>query len=238
MTLFPSPGFYNKYTQQINRDSKRLERAIETVNRLVLKTVPKDLNTLLDIGCGDGKRLKGILANLRPKTVVPIDSSYKMVEVARATGIRAVCADICEYRSPVKFDVILALWNVMGHLESRDRVVRALGNICGLLTNNGVYVLDLNNRHNLAQYKLRGVRNILRDLFLPSYKNGDFILTADNGGGVIETPIHIFSLKEIVALVEEAGLKVSTKYFYNYKDGGTVPSQYTGQMLLFIEKVL
>jgi SAM-dependent methyltransferase len=197
--------------------------------------------SLIDVGCGNGRRLERLL-RATGLGGAAIDVSPAMVEHARRRGIEAFVVDISS--SPFdpselrgrKFDLIICLWSVFGYVRGHEGRRRALQNMRSLMAPGGAIILDVNNRYNLAHYGWRAVvRNMILD-GVRSKKTGDFtVRRKDANGRAIQTLVHIFSRREVVALCRQAGLAPVEFRYLDY-DTGEPRTQWSGQMCVLIEE--
>jgi 2-polyprenyl-3-methyl-5-hydroxy-6-metoxy-1,4-benzoquinol methylase len=91
----------------------------------------------LDVGCGSGGRIITALVAAGFQ-VVGLDISAAMIEMAktRHPDLNFICDDICEWRPPEQYNVIIA-WDSIFHVPhaSQSSVIRKL---CGALAHSGV----------------------------------------------------------------------------------------------------
>jgi SAM-dependent methyltransferase len=101
------------------------EDARDVAIAAVAETSPVDV---LEVGCGEGELAARMQAELAA-TVVAVDQSARMVELARARGVDARVADVqalpFEHAS---FDVAVAAW-VLFHVPDLDRGIAELARV-------------------------------------------------------------------------------------------------------------
>ena len=235
-SLLGSRDFYDAIGDTYTRESQARQPYLDAIDAIVVdRAVAAGARTLLDVGCGDGRRLRRIV-DQTGVAAVGIDSSPRMVATAREAGIEAHVVDIVD-PGPAwpfdgrGFDIVTALWNVVGHVGGPTDRHRALATMRGLLDDAGQLILDVNNRYNAAEYGwLAAVRNRVNDA-LRRGSGGDFVIRRTVDGRDVETMTHVFSPGEIEALVHAAGLTPIESRFVDYADGRTDRGRWSGQTL-------
>jgi 2-polyprenyl-3-methyl-5-hydroxy-6-metoxy-1,4-benzoquinol methylase len=135
------------------------------------------------------------------------------------------------------FDAITCLWNVLGHIPSREKRVQALRNMSLLLADRGQLFIDINNRYNARSYGyIKTAARALYDLARPSDSNGDVAFTWDLEGHQIRTTGHVFRSAEVANLIAESGLTIKARYVVDYETGGKQRSILHGQLLYLAGK--
>jgi SAM-dependent methyltransferase len=129
-----------------------------------------------------------------------------------------------------RFDVITCLWNVLGHIPTAEKRLRALTAITRLLAPQGRFFLDVNHRYNLRSYGIlpAGARWV-RDALSPSENNGDVLANWDQVG--ISSYGHVFTHIEIMRLADEAGLELQQRLVIDYDDGQIRRFSFQGNLL-------
>jgi SAM-dependent methyltransferase len=91
----------------------------------VAEVGPSDV---LEVGCGEGELAERLLGELGV-TLVAIDQSPRMVELARSRGVDARLGDVQELPfTDGAFDVVLAAW-MLYHVPSLDRALREIARV-------------------------------------------------------------------------------------------------------------
>lgn len=237
----PSARYYDAVAPQYDTELAHRARYVEAVDALVVGAcLDRGARTLLDVGCGNGRRLARILERTGCEGA-GIDASPAMVDAARSLGLAAEVVDIAapgadlgRMAPPPPYDVVTALWNVLGHVGDAAVRVRALRAMREALAPDGVVILDVNNRHNVAEYGWRQVAgNSLRNVLRRGH-DGDFVVTrqVEGADAPISTVVHVFTRRELVGLCRAAGLVPRTIQPLNYGTGAAARDRFHGQLLL------
>lgn len=243
--LSKSQKLYDEFAPYYRNYSQEKMAYLDSIDETIVNEV-KRCNSLLDMGSADGVRAYKIAKRLSVKRLVLVDNSKKLAEICRENiereNIEAEfwLKDITseEMRNITdRFEVIICLWNVLGHIDDEKKREVTLRNMKALLTENGIIFLDVNNRYNIASYNfLRVIRNIMKDIFSPSDKNGDFEFKFYMGSKKNSASVHIFNPLEIERLIKKCGLKVIKRFYLNYKTGKQCRTVFGGQLLYKLAK--
>lgn len=170
----------------------------------------------LDIGLGDGVRAKKISRLINATSLVGIDSSYKMCDLARMNGVNAHLVSLDDFEPWHPFDTITCLWNVLGDVSDS---IGGMKKIYGMLADGGKAFIDVNNRYNLSEY---GLFNVLRNMISPTRR---YFKMKDSN-----CHVHIFSPWELDVI------EGSRKIYVDYKTGEVRKLPFFGQILYVLEK--
>lgn len=119
-----------------------------------------------------------------------------------------------------RFDVVLCLWNVLGHEPSGELRVAALKNLARLCSVGGSIFLDVLHRYNVAECGASTVlRRLFRDMLFPADHNGDVPVRWRYSGHDVETRGHVFTTSEMAGLFSQAGLAVTERIVLDYRTG-------------------
>ncbi|MEI6553138.1 MAG: class I SAM-dependent methyltransferase [bacterium] len=236
---YSSDVFYTQFAQTYAQYAFGKKDYITAVNRFICKESISPSN-ILDVGSGDGKRAKTIADAIGVKNITLVDNSEGMVLLSKKiTDATVIYADITrrDFDFKKKYDLVLCLWNVFGHIATENERIIAMKNLGNLLSDGGVLFIDVNNRYNSTHYgKFSVFRNLLKDLFLSKDKTGNFDLSFKADTGNITTKVHIFNPKEIEYLIKSAGLTVEKRIILNYKTGTVEENFWKGQLVYKIIK--
>ncbi len=213
---------YDRIAPVFEEISLRREAYLRKIEELVVARVPANSQSLLDVGAGDGRRAIRIAREAGIHKTVLLEPSEKMLRGADARceiwPIRAEALNgtVGEGRS---FDVIICLWNVLGHIRLQDRL-SVLRELARLLSQDGVLFVDVNYRYNMGAYGLwRTVGRMVYDRFAPAQSNGDVLVSWELDGMGCTTYGHVFMQREMENLIAGAGLKITGKIFVDYGSG-------------------
>ena len=150
---------------------------LNTVDSVVKQYLKPDCS-IIDFGSGDGVRINNIVKNITTKLCL-VENSYNMIAKIKEQYPDQVLISNqdfsnANFQTNGKYDIATCLWNVLGHLGNKDQVLSGLKNISKSIKQTGVVILDVNNRHNISQYKWKAVRNIIKDFFVYRFENGEF----------------------------------------------------------------
>jgi SAM-dependent methyltransferase len=130
--------FYDLYYAEKNY-SKEADFILELVSRFGLQ--PK---SVLDMGCGSGRHLFE-LAN-RGVRGYGFDLSVEMLKLARERltprGLQVTEGDLCCFRNGQRYDLVLAMFAVMGYLTSNDDLLSGFRTAREHLAPGGLFVFD------------------------------------------------------------------------------------------------
>lgn len=233
---------YNRLAPYFRLYSKRKQLYLNSVDKIIIRSIDKKGTHMLDVGAGDGLRGSKLFKNLGFKKIVSIDNSSEMVSLYKRGFKRKIYKlDISSNDTMIvldKFDVITCLWNVLGHISTQKKRLKALINMKKLLKGNGKIFIDVSNRYNIAYYGwLNVITNMIRDLIFHSERNGEFAYDLHINKLIsIPSSNHFFTPYEMKALIEEAGLFIDRQLYINYSTG-LIESTFLKGSLFYILKV-
>jgi SAM-dependent methyltransferase len=207
--------------------SERRRPYLDAVDAEIVRRIRQGAASLIDVGAGDGRRALQIAKQAGVPRVVLVEPSEGMRRLIPA-GIE-VWNERMEALPDTgrKFDVVLCLWNVLGHVPSRELRVAALRNLGRVCSTGGLIFLDVLNRHNLAEC---GAGVVLRRFLFPS-PGGDVPVKWRTRGGNVKTRGYVFAAGEMVGLFRESGLRVVSRMVLNYRTGRREPWPLAGNLL-------
>lgn len=216
---------YNRLAPYFSSYSKRKQLYLDSIDKIVVKLIDKKGTHMLDVGAGDGVRGNKIFKLIRFKKLVSIDNSAEMISLCESRfKNRLFKLDISSDDTMIivdKFDVITCLWNVLGHIPTQKKRLKAMIKMKKLLKDKGKIFIDVSNRYNIAYYGLLNVfTNMVKDLISHSEKNGEFAYTLRIDKRVsIPSSNHFFTPNEMEKLIRDAGLAIVKKIYINYNTG-------------------
>lgn len=219
--------------------SQTREGFLRAVDELVVSHIKGKARSLLDVGAGDGVRAEGIARACRIDRLVLAEPSPVMYDLCR----RVAGAEVWQLRaeelpsSGPRFDAVTCLWNVLGHVASPHGRLEALRRMRSLLADEGLILLDVNNRYNARSYgRLITAARAAYDLFSPSETNGDVSFDWEIDGRRIRARGHVFTPAEVESLAVRAGLRVRERYVLDYETGERRRFVFRGQLLYVLER--
>ncbi len=207
---------------------------LDAVDRFIVEHVPAPVGSLLDVGAGDGVRGVAVARRLGARRIVLCEPGAEFARRCEALGVDEVWrmgAEELPHAAPA-FDVILCLWNVLGHLPDHAARVGALARMKALLNPSGSIFFDVNNRHNAHAYgRLRVLARRVIDYVMPDEHRGDAVYSWRIAGKLIPAQGHLFTPAEVAALLRGAGLRVLRRIAVDYVTGGYARSPRAGQLV-------
>jgi SAM-dependent methyltransferase len=225
---------YDALAPHYREYARSKESYLAAVDRFIVQHAPAPVQALLDVGAGDGVRGMALARTLKAERVVLCEPSREMAARCRALGPDTVWELPAEQlpESEPPFDVIVCLWNVLGHLAGRERRLAALRAMRRLLAPAGAVFLDVNNRHNAAAYgwwKVLGRR--VADCVAPDERRGDARYEWKIAGLSLPAVGHLFTPGEVEGMIAASGLRVTRRLAVDYATGAYSESPFRGQLL-------
>ena len=190
---------------------------------------------MLDYGCGDGLRGYKLFQKFKAVQLVQADVSDEMLKkasrIAASTKIiNLQKEDISKCKN--KFDLCVCLWNVLGHIPSTEERISSLKKIKQEMKEDGVLIIDVNNRHYKGYGKLSSYWKIIIDTIKPNYKRGDIDFEWNINGNVYPAKGHLFTIHEVKFLMKETGYSIEKVLYVNYQTGEVSPRKRNGQIFV------
>ncbi|MEX2640293.1 MAG: class I SAM-dependent methyltransferase [Balneolales bacterium] len=142
---FDSPLYEIIYS---NRDEDEANLLAELLTRII---PPENYNNVLDLACGRGRH--SINMAKRGYMMTGVDLSEESITIARSKAIkedlREVAFVVGDMREPFPdtFDAVVNLFTSFGYFGTDEQNSQVIGNVAGMLRENGVFVLDYLNAH-------------------------------------------------------------------------------------------
>ncbi len=227
-TLIDPVTAYDRIAPAFAELAERRRDYLNGIERLIIAAIPAGARSLLDVGAGDGSRSRRIAQSSRISDLTLIEPSVAMQGNSPARTMRAEDLHLIDNR----FDVILCLWNVVGHIFPAAARTEALRQFARLLTPRGRAFADVNHRYNARHYgPLPTASRFLRDQLSWSEGNGDIDVTWNAGGVRTATRGHVFTHREIRSLCQSAGLNIERRFVVDYATGQRRRWGFEGQLL-------
>lgn len=114
------------------------------------KVVPR---TILDVACGSG--IPTVIFASKGYQMIGVDRSREMLEILeqkkRDLPIEVLCADIRDFRIPVRVDAAISLYDSINYLLTEDDLVRCFRCVFRALDEHGIFVFDMNTIFGLSE---------------------------------------------------------------------------------------
>src|SRR5258708_273556 len=169
MPVLDPVAAYNQIAPVFAELSRQRKAYLENVERLVISTIPAGSRSLLDVGAGDGSRARriaqsrGISELMLLEPAVAMQSGRADIRTLRAEDLHSI---------ETRFDVILCLWNVLGHIYPAAARIEALRQFARLLQPHGKAFVDVAHRYNARHYGVAPTAaRFIHDLFAWREKN-------------------------------------------------------------------
>jgi len=232
MQRTPSQKMYDKLAFEYRDYSHSRSVYLGAVDSVV-KQYLKPNCSVIDFGSGDGVRINNITAGITSNLCLVENSDNMLIKIKEQfPHVLVLNQDFSDtnFETNNKYDIATCLWNVLGHLGNEQRVLTGLTNIRKSVRKNGIVILDINNRHNISQYKIKAVKNIIKDVFTYKFANGDIKFNISINGQNIPSYVHIFNKHEIEKLIDAAGFEIKSRVYINYANGDIEKSPLFGQL--------
>lgn len=209
------------YSELLNIE---LKAQLKFIKDNYLKEATKNNFPILDLCCGEGRHLTALNAKYH---VDGIDINRRYVEKAstnldKTASGKVYVADAKTFISPYKYALIYSMESSLGYLSDKE-TAQIFKNIKeNLLSNNGTFVLHLNNKDHLLQ-------NLVPRMWFGDQNTGYLLeqrtLNALEGtlrldqiriiNGIEKhyaIDLRLYTLQEIKYLIEQAGLTLTNVY--------------------------
>jgi SAM-dependent methyltransferase len=210
---------------------------LDAIDRLAISNIPRGAKTLLDAGAGDARRSRLIAAAAGCSVAVLAEPSAGM---RRASSSPAGYVDLrieSLHQLEGEFDVILCLWNVLGHVFPAAARAAAMAQFRRLLSPRARLFVDVNHRYNAARYGfMRTAGRFIHDVVRPSEGNGDVLAKWQLDGAEYGVRGHVFTAIEFVELAEAAGLSVEHRFVVDYETGAERDFAIQGNLLYVMKR--
>jgi predicted TPR repeat methyltransferase len=231
-----SQKYYDELDAEYENQSKAKKAYIEAIDDLILDFFRyRQLENWLDIGTGDGLRFlklrKRLSINENALSLVEPSINLFVLAKKRMPKVRIYNQDYLSIQEQSsKYKLITALWNVLGHLEDR---VQFIQKVHRELSNEGVFIFDVNNRYNIKQYGLYSVAVNFCKSILGARSSGWFELRS----GKVITHVYIHTKAEVVDLLHKNGFKLVKMSYVDYETGKIQRSKFLGQIFVIAKKL-
>ncbi len=140
------------------------------------------------------------------------------------------------YMVESRFDVILCLWNVLGHVFPAAARIEMLRQFARLLAPHGKAFVDVSHRYNARHYGAAPTATrFIRDLLIWREDSGDVAVSWDLGGKRTTTTGHVFTHREMASMCRAAGLDIERKFVLDYGTGKERRWGFEGHLLYVLK---
>ena len=234
MNIEMSKDIFDALARHYREYSAQKNLYLRAVDAFVLRHAPRPARRMLDVGAGDGMRGAELALRLEAGWLVQVEPSEGMAAycAARSGGEVWRCGAEELPLDAEPFDVIVCLWNVLGHVPGTAARIEALRRMGVLLAPGGALYLDVNNRHNAAAYGFGTVLGRMAvDAVRFDERRGDSTYEWVVGDQKIPAMGHLFIPREMARLFGAAGLRVTRRVSVHYATGRESACCFWGQML-------
>jgi len=223
---------YDLMATEFERLSRARQSYLAKVEGVISDNIQRGSRSLLDVGAGDGRRGGRIAQACGIARLVHLEPSAAMRERcltgAEIWPIRAEQLDSVQE----EFDVIVCLWNVLGHVAPVSARRNVFRQFARLLSPRGSLFIDVNHRYNALQYGFWiTAGRFLHDLIRPHETNGDVVARWKAGETQCSTYGHVFTDAEMQTLARAAGLHATRRFVIDYSSGQIHRCRYFGNLL-------
>lgn len=231
-TLLDPVSAYDRIAPEFESLAKPRRAYLRQIDRLVVSNIPHGCGSLLDVGAGNGTRGLRIAreAGLREVTLLEPSAAMRSGWPAGVQSLEIRAEELGSVAG--NFDVILCLWNVIGHIFPAAKRVEVLRQFARLASPRGKIFVDFNYRYNIRQYGLwPTLGRRLRDWLQPAERNGDVTVAWTVADMALTTSGHVFTGREIARIVSAAGLRMEDRYVVDYSTGDLCRRAFQGNPL-------
>jgi 2-polyprenyl-3-methyl-5-hydroxy-6-metoxy-1,4-benzoquinol methylase len=221
---------YDRIAASFPRLSEQRRAYLDAVERLVVCAIPAHSHSLLDIGAGDGSRARRIAQAAGLQEVVLLEPSVSMRQnfPAGVTAWPVRAEDL--HLQQGRFEVIVCLWNVLGHIFPANARSEVLRQCAHLLAPVGRIFVDVNHRYNARHYGILPTAwRLVRDSVAPGETNGDVVVRWQAQD--VSTAGHVFTHREFAGLCRSAGVTIERRFVVDYATGALRRWSFEGNLL-------
>ncbi len=226
------------YKHRDNNDARRLTALI------VHYCSPKELNTVLDLACGNGRH--SFLLAKHFKHVIGLDLSRHLLDRARRArknGDACPCFVRADMRLlPFKghFDLVASLFTSFGYFDDDGQHRRVAEEISRVLKQGGYFVMDYFNADYVKQHLVPEGERIMEGMLIREKRwieKGRVFkkITIEKNGRPksFYEAVRMFSREEMVTMFSRAGIEI--RHIFGDYDGSPFTSR-APRMILFGNK--
>lgn len=232
-----SRKIYDAFAPQYRKYSESKSAYLESVDGLLLARFGGKVRRVLDYGAGDGVRGARLFRALGAERLVQADVSEEMLGRCREQGAAAEYWNVTSddwKKTPERFDLILCLWNVLGHIRPFEERRKVLADLRSLAAPGARLCFDVNNRHYVGYGKWTSLARRVLDFVRPDYSRGDTRFMWEIGDARFPAQGHLFVMAEIRELVGAAGWTIEDWKAVDYATGRVSGNPCQGQLFFIL----
>ena len=231
--LLGSDVIYDTFAEKYRNYSISKGAYLDSIDRVLANRFKGKVDTMIDFGSGDGVRGSSLAKLLDVRTLIQADISDEMLKKCRELNQAAYYWDTKKPDwgdNDLQADLIVCLWNVLGHINGFDAQVKTLIKLAGLLKPNGSICLDVNNRHYVGYGRIQSLWRRFIDIINPKPSRGDVQFAWQIDGLEYQASGHFFTVAEMRQIARAAGLNVISITSVDYITGDLKSRPQEGQL--------
>jgi len=123
---------------------KDYESEVDFIEKFLKENGIDNSKKIIELGCGTGNYLRVLLK--RGYDLTGMDISNEMLDIARRKcNCKVFQGDISNFSMNEKFDVCLAMFDVLGYVNENEKLLKTLDNIKKILNKNGLLIFQVWN---------------------------------------------------------------------------------------------
>ena len=215
--------FYNRFGEQFSATRQRLQPGVKKI----LDSIQGDVS-VLDLGCGNGHFLREISRLGHKAPLLGVDFSLPLLRNAESQpegfSARFMEIDITKLSVISNQSLITNHWSLitafalLHHIPSHEIRLDILRTVQKLLKPNGKFILSNWQFLNSEKLKARILPWAKVGLSNSDVDEGDYLLDWRSGGEGLRY-VHHFSVRELLALAGQAGMRVSDSFLSDGEGG-------------------
>jgi len=232
-----SRKIYDAFAPQYREYSQSRNSYLAAIDELLLGGFRGKVRRVLDYGAGDGVRGARLFKGLGAERLVQADVSEEMLKLCREQGAAAEYWNVSSdqwKKTPERFDLILCLWNVLGHIRPFAERQKVLADLRTVAAPGARLCFDVNNRHYVGYGKWTSLSRRLLDFVWPDYSRGDTRFMWKIGNAQFPAQGHLFIMAELRELIGTTGWTIEDWRAVDYATGRVSSNHCQGQLFFIL----
>jgi len=232
---------YDQIGPVFARIAEQRRSYLDSIDHLVISQIPRGSRSMLDVGAGDGGRARRIAQARDIADLVLVEPSVAMH--GNTLGNQASDAKLRTMRAEElhlidgKFDVVICLWNVLGHIFPAANRLEVLRQFARLVSPQGGIFVDVHHRYNVRHYgAIPTAFRFLHDRLKWKDTSGDIVIAWDVEDVRCITRGHVFTDREFRTLAQEAALNIENRFVVDYATGERRQWSIEGHLLYVLRR--